>query len=317
MKRIQLPALISAGLCSVLAIGVIAARDRQDARPGPAGTTAKDPAARAEKDREADRDAIRTSAQDFARAFEQGDAKAAAAQWTVGGEYVSDEEPSVRGRDNIEKAFTELFKDKSRARLEVDIRSIRFPSADSAIEEGFLRHTPYGPGLPGSTQYTTVHVREDGKWLIAYSRESGAGQDRLGDLAFLIGKWEGGTKGQVMSLSFEKDGDHPFILGKFSRKSEGKLVAGGTMKIGLDSQRGQIRSWHFDGDGGHGQCLWLRDGNRWVLDAIGATADGTDTAAVNVLSRLNADEIVWRSIDRVVGGEALPDTAPVKLTRVK
>ena len=44
-----------------------------------------------------------------------------------------------------------------------------------------------------------------------------------------------------MSLSFEKDGDNPFILGKFSRKADGKVVAGGTIKIGLDSQRDQIR----------------------------------------------------------------------------
>jgi len=300
-------------MCSVLAIGVIAARDRQDARPGADGTAAKESAPSTEKDREA----IRKSAEDFARTFEQGDAKAAAAHWTVGGEYISDDGASVRGRENIEKAIAELFKDKSRARLEVDIRSIRFPSRDSAVEEGFLRHTPDGPGLPGSTQYSTVHVREDGKWLIAYSREWGAGQDRLGDLAFLIGKWEGGPKGQEVNASFEKDSTGPFILGKFTRKSEGKTATTGTMKIGLDAQRGQIRSWHFDNDGGQGQCLWLRDGNRWVLDAVGALGDGTETAAVNVLARLGNDELTWRSIDRVVGGEPLPDTAPVNLKRVR
>ena len=89
------------------------------------------------------------------------------------------------------------------------------------------------------------------------------------------------------------------------------------MKIGLDGQRGQIRSWHFDEDGGHGQCLWIRDGKTWVLDAIGALPDGTETGAVNMLSRLSNDELTWRSIDRVVGGKALPDTMPVKLTRVR
>ena len=77
----------------------------------------------------------------------------------------------------------------------------------AAIEEGILRFTPDGPGLPTSTMYTASHVREDGTWLLAYSREWGAGQDRLGDLAFLIGKWEGGPKGQTMMLSFDKDPD--------------------------------------------------------------------------------------------------------------
>jgi uncharacterized protein (TIGR02246 family) len=284
-----------------------------------AGGQPKSPAkaAEAEGDTDADRTAIRQSAREFNEAFAKGDAKAIAAFWTANGEYQDESGLELRGRDAIEKAFAELFKNQKPGKVEVDIHSIRFPSRDTAIEEGFLRHTPDGPGLPSSSVYRAVHVREDGKWKIAASHEWGAGQDRLGDLAFLIGKWEGGPKGQAMSLSFEKDGDNPFILGKFSRKSDGKVVAGGTIKIGLDAQRGQIRSWHFDNDGGNGQCLWLRDGNRWVLDAVGATTDGTDTAAVNLLSRLSADEIVWRSIDRAVGGEPLPDTAPVKLSRVK
>jgi len=308
MKRIQLAVLATAGLIAALAASAIAARDRQ---------IIKSSAPAADKARDADAEAITKSSVDFAAAFGKGDAKAIAAMWTDQAECHDADGSVIQGRDAIEKAFAELFKDKSQGKLEVDIHSIRFPSRDTAIEEGFLRHTPEGPGLPSSTMYTAAHVREDGKWLIANSREYGAGVDRLGDLAFLIGKWEGGPKGQEITLSLEKDPTGPFILGKFTRKSEGKTATTGTIKIGLDGQRGQIRSWHFDADGGHGQCLWIRDGNRWVLDAIGSSADGTDTAAVNVLSRLNADEIVWRSIDRVVGGEPLPDTAPVKLTRVK
>jgi uncharacterized protein (TIGR02246 family) len=308
MKRIQLAALATAGLIAALAVSAIAARDRQaEKAPPPA----------ADKARDADAEAITKSSLDFAAAFGKGDAKAIAALWTDQAECHDADGTVIQGRDAIEKAFTEVFKDKTQGKVEVEIRSIRFPSRDTAIEEGFLRHTPDGPGLPSSTMYTASHVREDGKWLLAYSREYGAGVDRLGDLAFLVGTWEGGPKGQDMSVSFEKDPIGPFILGKFTRKSEGKTTITGTMKIGLDAQRGQIRSWHFSADGGNGQCLWIRDGKNWMLDAIGTQGDGTETGAVNVLSRLNNDELTWRSIDRVVGGEPLPDTMPVKLTRVK
>ena len=62
--------------------------------------------------------------------------------------------------------------------------------------------------------------------------------------------------------------------------------------------------------------MWLRDGDKWVLDAVGITGDGTTTAAVNVLSRLGPDEIVWRSTDRIVDARPVPDTVPVKLMRV-
>jgi uncharacterized protein (TIGR02246 family) len=267
--------------------------------------------------RDADIAAIQKSAVAYETAFNMGDANAIAAMWTDMGESHEADGDVLVGRAEIEKAYAAHFKDSPKGSIEVDIRSIRFPSRDTAIEEGLLRFTPEGPGLPTSSLYTVSHVKEDGVWKLAYSREWGAGQDRLGDLAFLLGKWEGGPKGQSMVLSFEKDEDNPFIVGKFTRKADGKLITSGTIKIGLDAQRGQIRSWHFDNDGGHGQCLWLRDDKNWVLDAIGVLADGTETGAVNILSRLSNDEITWRSIDRVVGSNALPDTVPVKLTRVR
>jgi uncharacterized protein (TIGR02246 family) len=297
--------------CLLLAAGVLAGVPVVLLLAGPAP-----PALKENTGRDADREAIRRSSQEFAEAFAKGDARAAAALWTANGEC-EEEGTLLRGRAAIEKAFTEVFKDPSRGQIEVDIRSIRFPSRDTAIEEGFLRHTPNGPGLPSSTLYSAVHVREDGKWKIALSREWGAGQDRLGDLGWLIGRWEGGPKGLEVSLTFERDGDTPFILGRFTKKAEGKGVSTGTMKIGLDAQRGQLRSWHFDADGGHGECLWVRDGNRYVLDAIGVLGDGTEMEAVNILARLGNDEFTWRSIDRVVGGKPLPDTAPTKLTRSK
>jgi hypothetical protein len=186
-----------------------------------------------------------------------------------------------------------------------------------AIMEGFLRHIPTGPGLPSSSRFEAVLAQEDGKWLIARSREWGSHQDRLGDLGFLIGRWEGGPKGEEVSLTYTKDPDGPFINGKFSRQVNGKPGPTGTVRIGLDAECGQIRSWHFDADGGQGQCVWLRDGDQWVLDAVGITGNGTITGAVNILSRPGPDEIVWRSIDRMAAAKPLPDTLPIKLTRVK
>jgi len=275
------------------------------------------PAFKEDAGRDADLAAIRRSSGEFADAFAKGDAQAAAAAWTADGEYQEEGGPVLRGRSAIEKAFAELFKDKSQGQLKVEVWSIRFPSRDTAIEEGFLRHTPAAAGLPSSTQYSAVHVREDGKWKVALSREWGAGEDRLGDLAWLIGTWEGGPKGQEVGFSFEKEPTVPFIVGRFTKKADDQGTITGTMRIGLDTRRGQLHSWHFDADGGHGECLWVRDGNRYVLDAIGVLGDGTQTEAVNILARLGNDEFTWRSIDRVAGGEPLPDSVPVKLTRVR
>jgi uncharacterized protein (TIGR02246 family) len=307
--------MLKVGVCAALLLGVTFARDR--VIQGSLRIEGAEPTADAKKDRETDAAAIRKSAQEYADQFAKGDAKSLAGLWTDNGECHDADGTSIVGRAEIEKAFAAHFKDGGKAKIDVDIRSIRFPSRDTAIEEGFIRVTPDGPGLPSSTMYTASHVRENGQWKLAYSREWGAGQDRLGDLAFLIGEWEGGPKGAEIVASFVKDGESQFILGQFKKKSDGKLAQVGTVKIGLDAQRGQIRSWHFDNDGGHGQCLWIRDGDHWVLDAIGVLADGTESDSVNLLGRLSNDEISWRSIDRVVGGKALPDTTPIKLTRVR
>jgi uncharacterized protein (TIGR02246 family) len=267
-------------------------------------------------DRKADQDAILETTRVFARDFEKGDAKACAAHWTEQGEYHDDKGVNLRGRAAIEKAFAETFKTKSKTRMEVDVNSIRFPSRDTAIEEGILKHVSDGPDLPTSTFYRVWHVREAGQWKIALTREWGGNQDRLEDLAWLVGTWNAKAKNHEVTLSYSWDRTKPFMNGTFTKKTDGKIVSSGTLKIGFDINKGRLRSWHFDDDGGHGQSLWIRDGNRWVLDAAGTLADGTHTASLNIMTRKSSSEVFIRSIDRMIGDESLPDSLPIKFTRV-
>lgn len=294
---------LAGGLVGVVAIGILSARDPQEP---------KSPAAA----RPADEDAIRATAREFAAAFNKGDAHAIAAQWTENGECIDADGTMIRGRAAIEQAFGEYFKEHPKARIEVLIRSIRFPAPDLAIEEGILRQGGAAKELPATTLYSVTHVRIGGRWLAAVSREWGAGQHRLEDLDWLIGQWKATVKDQEVTLTFTRDAAKPFIVGKSTRRAGTKPPGSGTMQIGLDPQTGQLRSWHFDESGGHGQSLWVRDGTDWVQDAISVLGDGTETASVNILGRVSPDEITWRSIDRVIGGQALPDTVPIRLSRV-
>jgi uncharacterized protein (TIGR02246 family) len=274
----------------------------------PAGNPSPPPA-------DQERDAIEKSARDFATAFEKRDAKAIAALWTENGELDDDSGEVFRGRAAIESAYADFFKSQHEGKIDVRIESIRFPSRDCAIEEGVLRQSRGSKDLPSSTHYSVFHVRDNGQWRIAASREWGAGQDRLDDLEWLLGTWKGTVDKEPITLTLERDDKQSCIIGKTTRKKNDKEVSAGSMRIALDPQRGQIRSWHFDPDGGHGQSLWIRDGNNWVLDAIGVGGDGTETEAVNILARIGANEITWRSIDRVAGNVSLPDSVPIKLTR--
>jgi uncharacterized protein (TIGR02246 family) len=282
----------------------------------PKGAKAKRQPAAA-TDREADNEAIRRSARDFAAAFEKGDAKAVAAFWTEGGEYYDDSGEVLRGRAAIEKAFADHFKEE-RNKMEIDVQSIRFPSRDTAIEEGIVRVNPVGNNeLPTSTWYSLIHVREDGQWRIITSREWGAADHKLEDLAWLIGDWAAKSKDNEFKMSFEWTDKKVQIHNHFSVKQGGRVTSSGTQTIAVDPKTGQLRSWMFDDQGGHGQSLWFRDQNRWVLDSTSVLGDGREASATNVISRLGEDEFIWRSTNRTVVTSDVPDTTPIKVSRVK
>ncbi len=274
------------------------------------------PAASGVKSRDDDREAIVKTARAFAEAFNKGDAKAVAALWTPNGECHEAGGRILRGRAVIEKAYAAFFKTDPQVKIEVVVEGVRFPATDLAIEEGILRQTGHPRDLPISTLYRAIHVRENGHWRLAVTDEIAAGVDRLDDLDWLLGEWKGQAGDGVMTLSLTRDPNKPFVHGKFTRTEKGKEAGAGTFRIAADPETGRLRSWHFDDHGGHGQALWVRDDNRWVLDSVGVLADGTPTASVNLLGRVDADTITWRSIDRTLADRPMPDTVPVRLTRV-
>jgi uncharacterized protein (TIGR02246 family) len=199
-----------------------------------------------------DEQAIRKGASDFSRAFEKGDAKTIASMWAEHGEYEDDHGKLLRGREAVEKAYTELFAEKTGGKIDVEIQSIRFLTADLAVEEGILHETSAARELPSTTRYSAIDVREGGHWKIAQCREWGGGEDHLDDLNWLVGKWKGNSKDQEMTLSFAWDEKQPILSAKLATKvlaKSGLAPQSGTIKIGFDARRGGFHSWHSDQDG--------------------------------------------------------------------
>jgi uncharacterized protein (TIGR02246 family) len=262
-----------------------------------------------------DREAIIKTARDFAEAFNQGDAKAIAAMWTENGESREASGRTFLGRAAIEKAYVEFFKANKGTKIEVLVKSVRFPAKDLAIEEGLLRNSHGPKDSPATTAYVAVHIREGGQWRIALASEGGGGQDRLEDLDWLLGDWTTKVKEDTVKLSFVRDSKKQHITGTFTRTAPGKEPVSGTIRIALDPETGQIRSWGFEDDGAHSQALWVCDGKSWVLDTRGVLADGTPTAERIVLQRVSPTVITWQAIDRLLDETQLADTPPMRLTR--
>ena len=302
-------------LVVVLALGYSAGQEKQATQTGKQATAKGG-------GRQADEEAIRKQARDFVQAFAKGDAKAIAAQWTENAIYRGERGEIVRGRAAIEKEYADFFKEHPKCQVELRIESITFLSRDSAMEDGILQLRHACADLPTSTRYTAMHVREDGQWRTSMCSESGASEDKLHDLDWLVGKWTAKSDDFEVTMSFDWNEKRSAIVGQHNTKDSGGFVSSGHQRIALDPSTGQLRSWMFSDDGGHGTGFWARDGNRWVIHASSVLPAGSSGSATNILSRVNNDEFLWRSVDRTTvleGGfpESLPDTLPIKLIRVK
>lgn len=260
--------------------------------------------------------AIKKAGQSFLKAYLAGDAKALAAHWTENGEYFADDGTLIRGRAEIEKTYTEVFaKRKPNIDAAIEVTSLRFPSKDTAIEEGFFK-VRIGKEAPTSSKYTVLHAREGGKWLMAVVREWPSEGTSIRDLEWLIGTWEAKRDDSEVRTAYEWWGDKSFIRVNITIKQKDGTREGFQM-IGKDLSTGQLRSWTFDRDGGFGEATWSRDGKKWLQESAGVLDDGSILAATNILTPLDANSFTFQSVKRSVGGEDVDDIPPVRVTRVK
>lgn len=267
--------------------------------------------------------AIEASAQDFTNAFNRGDAKTIAALWTHDGTLVDEQGNTFQGRPAIEKEYAVFFKQFPGARIAVEVSSIEFPARSVAIENGFAKASPKPGEPPSASRYTAVHVLHGGKWLMETVREAPAQMPGdagvpLKDLQWLIGNWSAQAEGARVQTNLQWVANQHFLKRSYTVERDGKPAMTGVVIIGWDPQAGQIRSWSFDSSGGHGTGFWTPTSEGWRIDQSGTLADGTPTSSRDFVIRVPGETNIlgWRSVDRRVGPDSLPDTREVVLDRL-
>jgi hypothetical protein len=85
--------------------------------------------------------------------------------------------------------------------------------------------------------------------------------------------------------------------------------------IGWDPRREQIVSWIFDSRGGFGSGTWSRRDNQWLVDSEGVDPEGRSTSATNIIANKSPNSFSWQSVNRIIEGESLSDTAPLTINR--
>jgi len=268
----------------------------------------------------AEEKAVRQTAQAFTDAFNKGDAKAVAALWATDGDY-SVGRNSVTGRDAILKLYEEFFKAHPGSKMEVKIESVRVVAPTVSVEQGTasVRDSPNGP--PTASAYSAIHVKQkDGKWLMASVRESEMPtllRQDLKELGWLVGSWAAEGDAAKVHITYEWIANKNFIRGetKVRAKEGAEETIGGTQILGRDPLTGQIASWYFNADGGHGYGAWTKNGNRWLVQSQGTTADGVPSTAVNIHYHADDHVMSWHSVNRTLGGQPLPDTKEIVFER--
>ena len=205
------------------------------------------------------------------------------------------------------------------AKLSVDVKSVEFISPTVAVERGTAR-VVRPKSEPEDTDYSAVHVKRDGKWLLDRVSEEEApvvhsNYARLKDLEWLIGTWVDQDEHSRVEMTCKWTKNQSFITRQFAASIGDRIDISGMQIIGWDASKGKIRSWVFDSDGGFGEGTWTKKGNRWIVDAVATLPDGRKTSAVNVMTVSEKNSITWESTGRELDGEILPNIGPIKIIR--
>ncbi len=301
----------------VLAVASVSRADgRQNTAPqtkGQAASTAE-PAGRAD-----DEKSIRAGIEAFSQSFQQNDARTIAEMFADDGEAVNLEGGTIQGRAALLDHYASRFAEMPDHKIETVIDAIKFLAPGIARETGHTRVLSSDGGTVSSGRYTAIHIKRDGRWLIASVREIAdkdvSHYDRLKELKWLVGDWVAETEEAVVFTSVAWTDEKNFLLRSFDVRVKGKPALTGTQRIGWDPLTKQIKSWVFDSRGGYGEGLWTHASDQWVVKATGVRPDGRTASATQVLTYVNKDKLRWKSIDRTLGDEIVPEIEEIVMVR--
>ena len=266
----------------------------------------------------ADELAIRNSAEAFCKAYCAGDAAAIAELFTEDAEYVDEHGEVYQGRKKISELLTSVFTDQANFQLDVTIDSIRFISPGVAVEDGTTTIMDTD-GLPThSVRYTAIHVKTDGKWQTASTRDNASVPEPASleeQFDWLLGDWVDEADDSVVEFHCSPTLNGKFLSRDFTMKIAGQAAISGTQRIGRDPLTGQLKAWTFDSEGGHGQGTWYHEGENWVLRSTGVSTEGLTVTGTSIFTFIDDHTMTWQAVNHQVDGVLLPDGEIFTLVR--
>jgi uncharacterized protein (TIGR02246 family) len=270
---------------------------------------------------EADEAAIRANAEKYVEAYNRRDSATMAQMWSPEALYMDPRTgEAVVGRAAIKDQFDYALAGQEDAKLAITIDSIEFVSPNVAIEKGKAVVT-YSDHPAEESEYSAVHVKRDGQWLVDRISESEipvpppSTYEHLKPLEWMIGSWMDEDETTTIQTDCEWTKNKNFITRSFAVLSGDDTDLSGMQVIGWDAANEQIRSWVFDSKGGFGEGTWTESEDGWTIQSTGTLTDGRKTSATNIIKRIDDDSYTWESINREADGELQPNIEPVTIVR--
>ena len=299
-------------------LGPVVAQDQPGRKPSE-GPPRKGATAVALQEPNPDAQAIGDLLGRFIKNYNEKDAKALGELFTPDAEIEDEDGEVTHGRDAIVARFAKMFGEGQSGTLGVTTDSMRFLGTDIAIEEGTASLTTRAGETPRTNRYSVIYARQGGRWLHARIRDEQPDEvsphEQLLQLEWMLGEWVNEGDDGIVKTHCKWSDDGNFLLREFDVKVEGRIALSGTQRIGWDGQRKQFRTWVFDDRGGFAEGLLSRDGERWITRASGVRSDGQSVSTTNAFTALGKDRILWETLERTVGGEAVPGTDQFYLVR--
>jgi uncharacterized protein (TIGR02246 family) len=272
-------------------------------------------------DQAADEATIRANAAKYVEAHNRRDSKTMASMWSPEAVYIDEQtgEKAV-GHDAIARQLDHEFAGADDAKLTIHIDSIDFLSPNVAVEKGTAEVT-YGKRPAEKSEYTAVHVKRDGKWLLDRVTEveeptpPPSNYEHLKELDWMIGSWIDKDDNATIQTDSEWTKNRNFMTRAFAVAVGDKINMSGMQIVGWDPIAKQIRSWVFDSNGGYSDGKWKRKGDRWIVQQAGTLPDGGKTTSTNIFKHIDNNSYTWQAIDRTVDGEVLPNVDEVLIVR--
>ena len=192
---------------------------------------------------------------------------------------------------------------RERPTIKITSSSIRFLTADSAVEDGSSELNLPGEMAPARGSFSAMWVKQGGKWKLASLREARAEvepaevnvPEELAGLDWLVGDWNSASGDHAFEVSANWNSNHTFLLRDFQLLTKGKIIVSPNQRIGWDSATQQIKSWTFESNGGHAEAIWTRHGDSWVARSSGVHSDGNQMTSLNTYTPSGKNTMIWRT----------------------